>query len=113
MFDFTQRVVGVDLGDQKSLACVYSQGVIVEWFEFAMTPDGVRAAAHKARLGRPSSRSFIPRFQTSTCSPGRIGTPRRSTLPETKGRSCPATATGVPPSHPRSSRTRSPPAWAR
>ena len=44
MFDLTQCVVGVDLGDQKSRACVYSQGVIVEWFEFAMTPDGVRAA---------------------------------------------------------------------
>lgn len=37
-------VVGIDLGDRTSVACIYSPGVVVDWFEFAMTPDGVRAA---------------------------------------------------------------------
>ena len=41
MFGFTQCVVGVDLGDQKSLACVYSQGV--------MTPDGVPHRSWKSK----------------------------------------------------------------
>lgn len=44
MISYPQCVVGVDLGDRVSLACVYAQGVIVEWMEFAMTPEGVRKA---------------------------------------------------------------------
>jgi transposase len=44
MIDLTQCVVGVDLGDRKSVACIYARGAIVSWFEFAMTPEGVRAA---------------------------------------------------------------------
>ena len=44
MIDLTQCVVGVDLGDRTSLACVYAQGVIVEWVDIVMTPEGVRKA---------------------------------------------------------------------
>ncbi len=44
MEDLTRCVVGVDLGDRKSLACVYTQGRVVGWFEFAMTPEGVAGA---------------------------------------------------------------------
>jgi transposase len=44
MIDHSQCVVGVDLGDQKSLACVYAHGTIVSWFEFAMTPEAVKSA---------------------------------------------------------------------
>jgi transposase len=44
MLDLTQCVLGVDLGDRKSLACVYRDGAVVEWFEFAMKPDAVRTA---------------------------------------------------------------------
>ena len=40
----TTSVVGIDLGDRTSVACVYVPGVVVKWFEFPMTPDGVRAA---------------------------------------------------------------------
>ena len=44
MIDLTQCVVGVDLGNRKSLACVYAQGVVVRWFDFEMTREGVQAA---------------------------------------------------------------------
>ena len=44
MIDLTQCVVGVDLGDRKSLACVYAQGVVIGWFEFEMTREAVQAA---------------------------------------------------------------------
>ena len=37
-------VVGIDLGDRTSTDCVYHPGVVVDWFEFAMTPAGVRSA---------------------------------------------------------------------
>ena len=44
MIDLTQCVVGVDLGDRKSVACVYRDGIVREWFEFPMTPEGVNTA---------------------------------------------------------------------
>jgi transposase len=44
MNEYSTCTVGIDLGDRKSVACIYSPGVVVDWFEFAMTPDGVRAA---------------------------------------------------------------------
>ena len=44
MNDYSTCTVGIDLGDRKSMACVYRPGVVVEWFEFAMTPAGVVAA---------------------------------------------------------------------
>ena len=44
MIDLTQCVVGVDLGDRKSLACVYAQRVVIGWFEFEMTREAVQAA---------------------------------------------------------------------
>jgi len=36
--------VGIDLGDRSSIACVYALGAVIEWFEFPMTPQGIRAA---------------------------------------------------------------------
>ena len=44
MIDLTQCAVGVDLGDRKSLGCVYALGTVMAWFEFEMTPEGVREA---------------------------------------------------------------------
>ena len=44
MNDYSTCTVGIDLGDRKSVACVYAQGAVVEWFEFPMTPAGVVAA---------------------------------------------------------------------
>lgn len=37
-------VAGIDLGDRKSDVCVYSQGKVLERFQFVMTKEGVRKA---------------------------------------------------------------------
>ena len=52
MIDLTQCVVGVDLGDRMSTACVYAPGVVVEWFEFPMTRGGVKVAFEGEGLRR-------------------------------------------------------------
>ena len=44
MNDYSTCTVGVDLGDRTSVACIYTPGVVVGWFEFPMTPEGVREA---------------------------------------------------------------------
>lgn len=44
MNEYGACVVGIDLGDRKSMARDYSPGVVVKWFEFPMTPAGVREA---------------------------------------------------------------------
>ncbi len=44
MYEHGTCVVGIDPGDRASIACVYHPGVVVDWFDFAMTPAGVRAA---------------------------------------------------------------------
>jgi len=44
MNESIRPVVGVDLGDRDSVACVYAQGNVEKWFEFGMTRDGVREA---------------------------------------------------------------------
>lgn len=44
--------VGIDLGDRRSTACVYGAGVVVRWFEFPMTPEGVREAFTNQGFGR-------------------------------------------------------------
>lgn len=43
MLDYSTCSVGIDLGDRKSVACIYSGGV-AEYFEFAMTPEAIAAA---------------------------------------------------------------------
>ncbi|MBM4392319.1 MAG: transposase [Deltaproteobacteria bacterium] len=44
--------VGIDLGDRRSTACVDGAGVVVRWFEFPMTPEGVREAFTNQGFGR-------------------------------------------------------------
>ena len=44
MNEYSTCTVGIDLGDRTSVACIYTPGVVVGWFEFAMTPEGVREA---------------------------------------------------------------------
>ena len=61
MLDLTQCVVGVDLGDRKSLACVYAQGVVIGWFEFEMTREAVQAAFKgKGYLPGPTPKRLSP-----------------------------------------------------
>ena len=52
MNDYRTCTVGIDLGDRKSVACVSAQGAVVEWFAFAMTREGVRAAFAGKGYGR-------------------------------------------------------------
>ena len=44
MNEYSTCTVGIDIGDCKSVACIYSSDAVVDWFEFVMTLDGVRAA---------------------------------------------------------------------
>ena len=52
MIAYPACTVGIDLGDRASIACVYAQGTVVEWFEFPMTPTGVRAAFEGKAFGK-------------------------------------------------------------
>ena len=45
-------VVGIDLGDRVSDACLYAQGAVIGHYRFAMTPEGVRAAFEGRGYGR-------------------------------------------------------------
>lgn len=51
MDDFSTCTVGIDLGDRKSVACIYDQGV-VQMFEFAMTKEGIAAAFPAGKFRR-------------------------------------------------------------
>lgn len=44
MTEYGTRTVGIDLGDRTSVACIYMPRVVVGWFDFPMTPEGVREA---------------------------------------------------------------------
>ena len=44
MDEHSTCTVGIDLGDRRSLACVYAGSAVVEWFEFGMTHAAVREA---------------------------------------------------------------------
>ena len=44
MNETIQPLIGVDLGDRKSVACSYAQGRVLEWFEFKMDRESVTEA---------------------------------------------------------------------
>ena len=82
MLDLTQCVVGVDLGDRKSLACVYAQGVVIGWFEFGMTPEGVRAAFEgkgylRVALEAGAQSGWVSRLLQSLGYPVVVANPRK------------------------------------
>ena len=52
MNDYSTCTVGIDLGDRSSVACIYTPGVVVGWFEFPMTPEGVREAFEGKRFAK-------------------------------------------------------------
>ena len=35
MNDYSTCTVGIDLGDRSSVACIYTPGVVVGWFDWA------------------------------------------------------------------------------
>ena len=45
-------VVGIDLGDRVSDACLYAQGAVIGHYRFAMPPEEVRAAFEGRGYGR-------------------------------------------------------------
>jgi transposase len=45
-------VVGIDLGDRVSDACLYANGVVIGHYRFAMTPEAVRTAFEGRGYGR-------------------------------------------------------------
>lgn len=51
MFDYSTSTVGIDLGDRKSVACIYANGTTT-LFEFAMTPEGVEEAFPRGKFGK-------------------------------------------------------------